>query len=115
MSEHVRLTVLALSLIFVLVGGYYRVQSQRSGESLDRSREGWPLLIGSRVAGLLMLGSVVAALYRPAWFRLVTVRFSETAHWLGVASFGCAVAWLLWMFQTLGRNLTRWVSHWFDQ
>src|SRR5687767_13500783 len=25
---------------------------------------------------------------------------------LGVACFGCAVAWLLWMFHTLGRNLT---------
>jgi protein-S-isoprenylcysteine O-methyltransferase Ste14 len=106
MSEQVRLTVIAFSLIFVLVGGYYRVQSQRSGESLDRSREGWPLLIAIRVAGLLMLGSVVAALYHPAWFELVTVQLSETAHWLGVASFGCAVAWLLWMFHTLGRNLT---------
>jgi len=105
MSEQVRLTVVALSLVFVLVGGYYRIQSQRSGESLDRSKEGWPLLIGIRVAGLLMLVSVVAALYRPAWFELVTVRISENAHWLGVASFGCAVAWLLWMFHTLGRNL----------
>ena len=106
MSKQVRLTVVALSLIFLVVGGYYRIQSQRSGESLDRSREGWPLLIGIRVAGLLMLGSVVAALYRPTWFELATMRVSETAHWLGVVSFGCAVAWLLWMFHTLGRNLT---------
>ena len=72
MSEEVRLTVIALSLIFVLVGGYYRVQSQRSGESLDRTREGWPLLIGIRVAGFLMLGSIVAWLYNPAWLEPAT-------------------------------------------
>jgi protein-S-isoprenylcysteine O-methyltransferase Ste14 len=28
------------------------------------------------------------------------------ARWIGVASFACATAWLMWMFHTLGRNLT---------
>jgi protein-S-isoprenylcysteine O-methyltransferase Ste14 len=106
MSEAVRLTVIALSLIFVLIGGYYRLQSQRSGESLDRTREGWPLLIGIRVAGVLMLGSIGAWLYNPAWFEPATLTMPEITHWLGVGCFACAVAWLLWMFHTLGRNLT---------
>jgi protein-S-isoprenylcysteine O-methyltransferase Ste14 len=106
MSEEVRLTVIALSLIFVVVGGYYRIQSQRSGESLDRRMEGWPLLIGIRATGLLVLGSIAAWLYNPPWFEPVTVPITESARWLGVACFGCAVAWLLWMFHTLGRNLT---------
>ena len=106
MSDEVRLTVIAFSLVFVVVGGYYRVQSQRSGESLDRTREGWPLLVGIRVAGLLMLGSIVAWLYNPTWFESATLPIPQSAHWLGVACFGCTVAWLLWMFHTLGRNLT---------
>ena len=106
MSEEVRLTVIALSLVCVGVGGYYRVQSQRSGESLDRTREGWPLLIGIRVAGLLMVGSIMAWLYNPAWFEAATLPIPESVHWLGVACFFFAVAWLVWMFHTLERNLT---------
>jgi hypothetical protein len=36
-NDLVRFTMIALSVIFVAVGGYYRIQSQRSGERLDRS------------------------------------------------------------------------------
>jgi protein-S-isoprenylcysteine O-methyltransferase Ste14 len=106
MSEEVRVTVIALSLVFVVVGGTYRVRSQQSRESLDRTREGWPLLIGIRVAGFLMLGSIVAWLYNPAWFEPVTLPMPDSVHWLGVACFFISIAWLLWMFHTLGRNLT---------
>jgi len=106
MPEEVRFSVIALSLVFFLVGGSYRVRSQRSGESLDRTKEGWPLLIGIRVAGLVMGGSIVAWLYHPAWFEVVTVPIPDSLHWVGVACVFVTVAWLLWMFHTLGRNLT---------
>ena len=85
MSEEVRLTSSHSASSSLLVGGCYRVQSQRSGESLDRTREGWPLLIGIRVAGLLMAGSIVAWLYNPAWFEPATLSIPESVHWLGVA------------------------------
>ena len=98
--------MIGLSVLFVLVGGYYRIQSQRSGESLDRTREGWPLLIAIRVAGLLAFGSVTLWLYNPARFEPVTLRVPASAHWVGVACFVGAIAWLLWMFHALGRNLT---------
>ena len=106
MSEEVRVAVIALSLVFLVVGGGYRVRSQRSGESLDRTREGWPLLIGIRAGGLVMAGSIVAWLYNPAWFEAVTLPIPESVHWLGVVCLLVAVAWLLWMFHSLGRNLT---------
>ena len=106
MSQEVRLAVVAISLVFLLVGGGYRVRSQLSGESLDRTKEGWPLLIGIRVAGLVMAGSIVAWLYNPAWFEAVTLSMPDSVHCLGVACSCITVAWLLWMFHTLGRNLT---------
>lgn len=40
---------LVISVAFMVVGGYYRIQSQRSGERLDRTKEGWPILIGVRL------------------------------------------------------------------
>jgi protein-S-isoprenylcysteine O-methyltransferase Ste14 len=47
-----------------------------------------------------------AWLYHPAWFEAATFPLPERARWAGVTGFVCAVAWMLWMFHTLGRNLT---------
>jgi protein-S-isoprenylcysteine O-methyltransferase Ste14 len=106
MSEEVRLTLITLSLVFVAVGGSYRVRSQLTRESLNRTREGWPLLIGIRLAGLLTVGLIVAWLHRPSRFEAVTLPIPDSAQWLGVACYSVALAWLLWMFHSLGRNLT---------
>src|SRR4051812_47641296 len=106
MPEAIRSTLIALSLTFVLVGGYYRVQSQRSGERLDRTKEGWPILIGLRLFGLITLCSTAAWMWNPAWFEWAAQPISLGARWTGVFGFCCSVAWLIWMFHTLGRNLT---------
>jgi Phospholipid methyltransferase len=120
MPAAVRLTLIVLSLAFMAVGGYHRVQSQRSGERLDRTKEGWPILIGIRLLGLLTVGSTAAWLWRPEWFQWASRPISSDLRWIGVAGFACAVAWLMWMFRALGRNLTDTVvtrrdAHFVDQ
>jgi protein-S-isoprenylcysteine O-methyltransferase Ste14 len=102
----VHLSLIAIGLIFFAVGGYHRIQSQRSGESLDRTKEGWPILIGIRLAGLLTLGATAAWLWNPASFEWATFPLPEGVRWVGVAGLACSVAWLIWMFRALGRNLT---------
>jgi protein-S-isoprenylcysteine O-methyltransferase Ste14 len=106
MPEPVRATITALLLTFVAVGGYYRIQSQRSREKLDRTQEGWPLLIGIRLTGLLTAGSTIGWLWRPAWFAWAAYPIPGMARWVGVAGLAGSVVWVIWMFHTLGRNLT---------
>jgi protein-S-isoprenylcysteine O-methyltransferase Ste14 len=106
MPESVRVALIALSLTFIAVGGYYRIRSQQSGERLDRTKEGWPILIGIRLLGLLTVGFTAAGLWNPALFEWALRPIPMTARWIGVAGFACAIAWLIWMFHTLGRNLT---------
>lgn len=106
MSEAIRSTLIAFCLAFFAVGAYFRIQSQRSGERLDRSKEGWALLIGIRLGGLVTLGSAAAWLWNPMWFAWAAVPVPDGVRWVGVAGFACAAAWLVWMFHTLGRNLT---------
>lgn len=106
MPDAVRITLIAISLAFVAVGGYHRVQSQRSGERLDRTKEGWPILIGIRLVGPALFGSTAVWLWKPAWFNWASEPTPLGLRWIGVASFALAVAWLMWMFHTLGRNLT---------
>jgi len=106
MHDPIRLVLIALSVVLLAAGGYYRVQSQRGGEPLDRTKEGWPLLIGIRVAGLLIVVSTVAWFWNPARLRWTSLPLPDAVRWIGVVLFGCSVAWLVWMFHTLGPNLT---------
>ena len=106
MSEDVRRVVIALGVAFVAVGGYYRIQSQRGGEPLNRRLEGVPLLIGIRLAGLLTFVSLLALLYNPARFAAFALPIPESLQWVGVVAFALSVGWLVWMFRSLGRNLT---------
>jgi protein-S-isoprenylcysteine O-methyltransferase Ste14 len=106
MPEPVRVALIAFSLSFLTVGGYYRIQSQRSGERLDRTKEGWPILIGVRLLGLVTLGSTAVWLWRPGLFEWATWSIPAGVRWIGVVGFACAISWLIWMFHTLGRNLT---------
>jgi protein-S-isoprenylcysteine O-methyltransferase Ste14 len=106
MPEAVRVALIACSLTFIAVGSYYRIRSQQSGERLDRGKEGWPILIGIRLLGLLTVGSTTAWLWNPALFEWASWPIPVGARWIGVGGFACAAAWLMWMFHTLGRNLT---------
>ncbi len=102
----IRACLIALSLTFFVMGGYYRVQSQRGRERLDRRKEGWPLLIGIRLMGFVLLGSTAVWLSQPGWFRWAAWPVPMAVRWTGVVGYAFAVSWLLWMFHTLGRNLT---------
>jgi hypothetical protein len=73
---------------------------------LTAQKEGWPILIGIRLSGLLTLGSTMAWLSKPALFGWASHPMPVGARWIGVAALACTVAWLIWMFHTLGRNLT---------
>lgn len=106
MPDSVRFALIALSVCFVGVGVFYRIRSQRSGERLDRRKEGWPILIGVRLTGLLIIACTIAWLTNPALFGWASWPIPEVVRWAGVAGFALTVFWLIWIFHTLGRNLT---------
>jgi protein-S-isoprenylcysteine O-methyltransferase Ste14 len=106
MPAVVRTTLIALSLAFVAVGLYHRIRAAQSRERLDRSKEGWPILLGVRLAGLTTLGSTAAWLWKPSWFAWATFPIPDWVRWVGVGGFAFGVAWLIWMFISLGSNLT---------
>jgi protein-S-isoprenylcysteine O-methyltransferase Ste14 len=106
MPEAVHSAVVALAIVFAVFGVYYRIRSLRPGERLDRTKEGWPVLIGIRLVGLLTMGITVRCLWRPSSFAWASVPVPNAARWLGVIAMAFTVAWLIWMFHSLGRNLT---------
>ena len=101
----VRTALVAITIPFLAVGLYYRVRSMRSGEKLDRTKEGLPIMIGLRLAGVAIIGSAFW-IWRGGLFARATLPVPEWIRWIGVAGYAIGVAWLIWMFISLGSNLT---------
>ena len=92
--------------MFLAVGIYHRIRAAQSRERLDRTKEGWPTLIGLRLAGLATFGSTAAWLWNPEWFAWAAFPVPDWVRWIGVGGFALSIAWLTWMFISLGANLT---------
>jgi protein-S-isoprenylcysteine O-methyltransferase Ste14 len=101
----VRTAFIAITIAFLPVGLYYRIRSLRSGEKLDRRKEGLPIMIGLRLTGLATVGSAFW-LGRGSLFARVALPVPEWIRWIGVIGYALGVAWLIWMFISLGTNLT---------
>jgi len=106
MPRAVRFVLIILSLAFLAVGIYHRIRAAQSGERLDRRKEGLPILIGLRLAGLATLGSAAVWLWDPQWFAWASFSAPEWERWIGVGALALAIGWLTWMFFSLGSNLT---------
>jgi protein-S-isoprenylcysteine O-methyltransferase Ste14 len=106
MPTAVRSALIGLTLVFLVVGIYHRIRAAQSRDRLDRTKEGWPTLIGLRLAGLATFGSTAAWLWNPLWFAWAAFSVPDWARWIGVCGFALSIAWLIWMFISLGTNLT---------
>jgi protein-S-isoprenylcysteine O-methyltransferase Ste14 len=106
MPAAVRSALIGLGLTFFAIVLYHRIRAARSRDRLDRTKEGWPILIGLRMAGLSTMGSAVAWLWKPRWFAWAALPTSDWVRWIGVGGFALSIAWLSWMLISLGRNLT---------
>lgn len=106
MPESVRSALIVISLAFVVVGMYHRILSMRTGEKLDRTKEGWPILIGLRLTGVALLALTATWLWNPRLMAGLAFPVPERVRWIGVGGFAFGIVLLMWMFVSLGRNLT---------
>jgi len=100
-----RLILLAGFVIFMPVGIYHRLKS-RTGEKLDRRQEGLFIMITLRLVGLAGVAGLIAYLINSAWMAWAAVPLPVWLRWTGVGLALIAGLLLVWMFRTLGRNLT---------
>jgi protein-S-isoprenylcysteine O-methyltransferase Ste14 len=100
-----RLILLAGFILFIPIGVYHRLKA-RTGEKLDRRQEGLFIMITLRLAGVAGMAGLIAYLINPAWMVWAAVPLPIWLRWAGVILGLIAGSLLVWMFRTLGRNLT---------
>ena len=99
---------------FVIIGFFgiialavpFRLKSQSTGESLDRTQEGIPMMIVLRLAGLAAWGGVIAFMINPASMAWGSVPLPAAVRWAGVALVALTAPLLIWTLRSLGPNLT---------
>ena len=100
-----RLILLAEFIIFMPVGVYHRLRS-RTGEKLDRRQEGLFILVALRLVGIVGFVGLIRYLINPAAMSWASVPLPAWLRWTGAGLGLVAGSLLVWMFRTLGRNLT---------
>jgi protein-S-isoprenylcysteine O-methyltransferase Ste14 len=100
-----RLILLAGFVLFMPIGIYHRLKA-RTGEKLDRRQEGLFIMVTLRLVGVAGVAGLIAYLIDPACMAWGAVPLPVWLRWTGVGLALIAGLLLVWMFRTLGRNLT---------
>ncbi len=99
--------ILILGLVTVCpIGICHRLKSQASGERLDRRQEGIFILVTLRPIGLAGWLGLLAYVIDPAWMSWSQVGLPLWLRWSGVGIGVSAALLLIWVFRSLGTNLT---------
>jgi protein-S-isoprenylcysteine O-methyltransferase Ste14 len=84
----------------------FRIRSQSTGESLDRTQEGIVTMIVLRLTGLCLWAGVIAFMIRPRSMSWASLPLSPAVRWSGVALAVVTAMLLIWTLRSLGPNLT---------
>lgn len=88
------------------VSAYYRHRARREGGTIPRSREAPLLVLGRVVVAVPLFLAVLAYVVSPSWMAWSAVAVPGWSRWLGVALGLLAVPGALWVFASLGRNVS---------
>jgi len=102
----IRVALLVIALAVFPIGIYHRVQSQATGESLDRRQEGLLILATLRPIGMILWLGVIAYMINPAWMAWSSMSLPAWLRWTGLAACAIGGALMIWTFRRLGKNLT---------
>jgi protein-S-isoprenylcysteine O-methyltransferase Ste14 len=98
--------VVAGFLIIILIVLPYRLRSRATGEKLDRTQEGIPMMITLRVAGIVLWLSVFMFMIDPARMAWASIALPPSLRWGGAVLGLVAAMAELWTLRSLGPNLT---------
>lgn len=105
-----RFFAMAIFLIAIMVGGYYRYRAEKAGEPISWNEEGITVMILLRLFGAIGWLSVITYLIIPDWMNWSEMPLPDWARWIGVVSGISSLPMLYWLFKSIGRNITQTVK-----
>ena len=97
---------LAVFLSAVAVSGWHRARARRNGETIDRRREGGPMLVVRALVAAILFGPVIIQALRPEWMAWASFDVPAGFRWLAAGIAVLTVPLVHWVLRTLGRNVS---------
>ena len=89
------------------ISGYRRHRAEQAGEDeISLQGEGLTAAVALRSSGLVLMLSVVAYLVNPRWMRWSSLDLPAPLRWSGAGLGAVSLALTLWIFRTIGKNIT---------
>ncbi|MGE0881908.1 MAG: methyltransferase [Blastocatellales bacterium] len=105
-----RFLAMAIFLIAIMVGGYYRYRAEKAGEPISWNEEGMTVMILLRLFGAIGWLSVITYLINPDWMKWSEMSLQDWARWAGVVTGIISLPLLYWLFKSIGKNITQTVK-----
>jgi protein-S-isoprenylcysteine O-methyltransferase Ste14 len=97
----------ALLATAAAISGYHRHRAEQAGaDEISLQEEGLPTAVALRSSGLVLMLSVVAYLVNPRWMRWSSLDLPAPLRWSGAGLGAVSLALTLWIFRTIGKNIT---------
>ena len=86
---------------------YYRLKAQNSSQDeIDRHQEGGFTMVALRIGGLMIWLTVLSFIFYPPATSWATISLPSWVRWLGIVGGSTSALLLVWMFISLGMNIT---------
>jgi protein-S-isoprenylcysteine O-methyltransferase Ste14 len=97
----------ALLITAAAISGYHPHRAEQAGEDeISLQGEGLTTAVALRSSGLVLMLSVVAYLVNPRWMRWSSLDLPAPLRWSGAGLGAVSLALTLWIFRTIGKNIT---------
>ena len=109
MSEDSLFRILGAVTFVAMIGTsiYYRHRADREGGRVSRQAEPAAVRLGLSLSGLLGFGGLLAYFAHPPLLEPTMVSVPTAVRWLGVVLALSSALGTVWIFRTLGNNVTR--------
>lgn len=104
-DDFFRWILLAGVVTLLPIGLYHRIRAH-TGEKIDRWQEPLYILLGIRLLAAVAGVCLLVYLINPAWMAWSSLPLPAAVRWAGVVLSGLAGMLLVWMFRSLGKNIT---------
>jgi protein-S-isoprenylcysteine O-methyltransferase Ste14 len=88
------------------ISGFYRWRARRDAETIPRRAESSMLILGRAVGALPLFTAVFVYLLNPEWMEWASFASPVWLRWAGVAMGFSLVPAALWVFRSLGRQVS---------
>ena len=109
MAEDTFFRILAAAVVIVMIGTsiFYRHRADREGGRVSRQEEPTLVRLGLSFTGLMGFGGLLAYFAYPWVLEPTMVEVPTALRWLGLALALASALGTVWIFRTLGNNVTR--------